>query len=172
MKKYNLLISAVLILAAYFFFVRQSPENSNLGGKGPEQNTPLENNADKSESGFIHPSRMIDKDAPIAPREIPFNELPEDIKRAASRTESNNPNDLPADLQEQLNAPPPELPEDLRRQLEMGPQELPEDLKAQLEGPPPPIPDDIKKALSIPPRFVTIDEVNNPQGQFGEERIE
>lgn len=158
MKLVNVLIYLSLIIVAYFYFIyehktedlsRQS--NSVDDPKGVKDINPTK--AGSSSQNYLES---------LAPKEVPYDELPEDIKRAAKNSESNDPNDLPDDLKAQLNAPPPELPDDLRRQLEMPPQELPPDLKAQLEAPPPPIPDDIKRALAIPPRTVSIDEVNTP----------
>ncbi len=160
MKKFNVIIYIALIAGAYFYFVHENKTErltKETTPPIPESNQPTSGDMAESKdtsTGNIATGR--------SPGEIPSDELPEDIKKAATRTESNNPDDLPPDLKAQLNAPPPELPEDLRRQLEMEPQELPPDLKAQLESPPPPIPDDIKRALAIPPRVVSIEEVNTP----------
>jgi hypothetical protein len=168
MKKYNILIYLILIGGAYFYFVSSRGTGETSRDQSKSISAPGANEA-QPKPGMNDSAEGFNA---IAPRDIPKDELPEDIRQAASRPESHNPSDLPPDLQEQLNAPPPELPEDLKRQLEMGPQELPPDLKAQLEGPPPPIPDDIKRALEQPPRQVTIDEVNNPPEINDEEVIE
>ncbi len=55
-----------------------------------------------------------------------------------------------------------DLPEDLQQQLEEPPPDLPADLQAQLAEPVPELPEDVKQALNTPPQAVSEDEVNNP----------
>jgi hypothetical protein len=111
MKKMNILLYLVLIAGAYWFFVSSRETDSVIRERvAPEISLKEEN---------IPPKRAADyKQEP--PKEVPYHDLPEDIRKASEIPESNNPDDLPPDLKAQLNAPPPELPEDLRKQLEMG----------------------------------------------------
>lgn len=152
MKLSNILISLLIITGLYLFLTRT-------------ENTATDDTSKELEISRIKKGNVANNsDLAISPNKEATEELPEDIQKAMAKPESHDPNQLPPDLQAQLDASPPELPEDLKKQLALPPQELPEDLKAQLNSPPPELPEDIKKALSIPPRVVTLDEVNNPAG--------
>ena len=171
---FNFVVSAVVVVAALWFFTGRSkaPKQGDLPLSHPATQSPaphvgtqqlgVETSSTISGSANV-PANVAESLAgglpagtSLVPKAFPADRV--------TVTEGEAQPPLPADLQAQLNAPPAELPEDLKRQLNSPPPELPADLKAQLNAPPQELPDDIKKALQIPPRIVSIDEVNNPNG--------
>ncbi len=156
-SKLNALVTVLVMLAAIWFF-------SSRSNDGAAPSTAVPTKSPGKTSSPVTPEKSAQPAAKTSEQPAHISNIPAAIP--ADRvvvTQESGTTELPADIQEQLNAQPPELPEDLKRQLNSPPPELPDDLKAQLKAPPPELPDDIKRAMQIPPRLVTIDEVNNPQ---------